>query len=330
MTRLVETIGLKKQFPVGKGRMLHAVDGVDMALAAGDSIGVVGESGSGKSTLARLIVRLIDPSDGAIQFEGRDISGIPAARFAADPARQAIQFVFQNADDALNPAFSIARNIAIGLGRFRLDDATIARVREIAAEVGLAPEHLSRRPHQLSGGQQARAGIARALVSDPRLLVLDEPTASLDVSVQATVLKLIDGLRQRHGVALVFVSHDLEVVRLMCRQVLVLYLGRVAEIGPVETVLAAPRHPYTRALVAATPGRGKPRALPGEPTSPIDPPQNTCLFASRCPLAVDRCRIERPLLRTVAGRQVACHRAEEVRAEEVGAEAAAVSEPAGY
>ena len=312
MTVLLEAIGLKKHFPVDHGGMLHAVDGVDLTLDAGDSLGVVGESGSGKSTIARLVVRLIDPTDGTIRFEGRDIADVPAHGFAADPARRAIQLVFQNADDALNPAFSVARNIAIGLGRARLDGEALVKVKAIAAEVGLDAEHLQRRPHQLSGGQQARVGIARALISNPRLLVLDEPTASLDVSVQATVLKLIDGLRGRYGIALIFVSHDLEVVRLMCRQVLVLYLGRVAETGPVATVLAAPRHPYTRALVAATPGRGIPQALPGEPTSPIDPPPAACLFSGRCSMAVDRCRIERPLLREISGRMVACHRAEEV------------------
>lgn len=311
MTSLIEAIGLKRYFPVSRGRHLHAVDGVDLVLGQGDSLGVVGESGSGKSTLARLVARLIDPTAGTILLEGRDIAGVPARRFAADPARREIQLVFQNADDALNPAFTIARNIAIGLGRTRIDGAALARVKAIADDVGLTVDQLSRRPHQLSGGQQARVGIARALISNPRLLVLDEPTASLDVSVQATVLKLIDRLRTEQDIALIFVSHDLEVVRLMCRQVLVLYLGRVAETGPVETVLAAPRHPYTQALVAATPGRGTPQALPGEPTSPIDPPQDACLFAGRCPLAVDRCRIERPLLRPVAGRLVACHRAED-------------------
>jgi oligopeptide/dipeptide ABC transporter ATP-binding protein len=322
---LLEAIELKKLFPLRNGRRLHAVDGVGFAIAEGESLGIVGESGSGKSTLARLVARLIDPSDGAIRFDGRDIGNVPPARFALMPARRAIQLVFQSADDALNPAFSAARNIAVGLGRTRVNGGAAAKVQAIAAEVGLGPEYLGRRPHQLSGGQQARVGIARALVSEPRLLVLDEPTASLDVSVQATVLKLIDGLRRAHRIALLFVSHDLEIVRLMCERLLVLYLGRVAETGPVETVLKEPRHPYTRALVAATPGRGRPQALVGEPISPIDPHGQACLFHSRCPLAVDRCRSERPLLRAFGETMVACHRAEATAHANPG-----ISAPAGY
>ncbi|WP_295808299.1 dipeptide/oligopeptide/nickel ABC transporter ATP-binding protein, partial [uncultured Nitratireductor sp.] len=216
MTRLLDATALRKLFPVGKGRMLHAVDGVDVHVDEGESLGVVGESGSGKSTLARLVVRLVDPDDGTIRFQERDVGAVPANRFARDPARRAIQLVFQTAGDAMNPAFSTARNIALGRGSLSLKGETMARVEAVAREVGIGPELLGRRPHQLSGGQQARAGIARALISDPRLLVLDEPTASLDVSVQANVLKLIDALRRKHGIALFFVSHDLDVVRLMC------------------------------------------------------------------------------------------------------------------
>lgn len=311
MTPLLEATSLRKFFPAGKGRRLHAVDGVDLAIGDGDSLGVIGESGSGKSTLARLVARLIDPDDGVIRMDGRDIGAMPSARFASDSLRRAIQLVFQNADDALNPAFTVERNIAIGLGRTKLDGEGARRVAAVAEEVGIPAPLLGRRPHQLSGGQQTRVGIARAMISAPRLLILDEPTASLDVSVQANVLKLIDALRQQRGMAIFFVSHDLEVVRLICRRVLVLYLGRVAETGDAATVLAQPRHPYTQALVAATPGMGRGKPLAGEPTSPIDPPGHACLFASRCPLAVERCRRERPLLRSVAGREVACHRAEE-------------------
>jgi oligopeptide/dipeptide ABC transporter ATP-binding protein len=326
VTPLLEVIGLRKLFPIERGRFLHAVDGVDFALARGESLGVVGESGSGKSTVARLVARLIDASAGAINLDGRDIGAVPAAAFTRDPARKAIQLVFQSADDALNPAFTALRNIAVGLGDPRLDKAARARIAQVAEEVGLAREHLTRRPHQLSGGQQARVGIARALVAAPELLVLDEPTAALDVSVQATVLKLIDALRKGRGITLLFISHDLEVVRLMCDRILVLYLGRVAEIGSAATVLAAPLHPYTRALVAATPGRGRPQGLSGEPASPIDPDQNACLFHGRCPLAVERCRTERPHLREADGRMVACHRAAEIAT----APPAPVSAPAGY
>jgi len=307
---LLEAIELKKRFPLRNGRQVHAVDGVSFAVADGESLGIVGESGSGKSTLARLVARLIDPSDGVIRFDGREIGNVPAARFARVSARRAIQLVFQSADDALNPSFSAARNIAVGLGQTRVGADALVKVQAIAAEVGLGPHHLSCRPHQLSGGQQARVGIARALVSEPRLLILDEPTASLDVSVQATVLKLIDGLQRRHQIALLFISHDLEIVRLMCERILVLYLGRVAEIGPVEQVLREPRHPYTKALVGATPGRGRPRATVGELTGSINPQNEACLFHSRCPLAVDRCRSEQPVLRAVGERMVACHRTE--------------------
>jgi oligopeptide/dipeptide ABC transporter ATP-binding protein len=325
MSTLLEVVGLKRYFPVGRRQLLHAVDDVDLTVRAGERLGIVGESGSGKSTLARLIARLLDPTAGTIRFDGRDIGVIPSARFARDPLRHKIQLGFQNADDALNPAFSAERNIAIGLGGTRLTGPIRARVRTIAGEVGLGPEQLSRRPHQLSGGQQARVGIARALISQPRLLILDEPTASLDVSVQATVLRLIDGLLRRQGMTLIFVSHDLDVVRLLCDRILVLYSGRVVEIGPVDSVLRTPLHPYTRALVAASPARGRPREIAGEPTSPIDPPTHACLFHGRCPVAIEYCRSKRPALRLLGANQVACHRAEEAAIAHNE-----ISEPAGY
>lgn len=304
---LLDVSNVSRRFPVGGGRMLHAVADVSFTIAAGGSLGLVGESGSGKSTIARLVTRLLGVDEGTIAFDGRDIGSIAPKQFARDAARRALQLVFQNADDALNPALTAGRNIAIAGGE------TPDRIAAIAQSVGLPFELLSRRPHQLSGGQQARVGIARALLSDPKLLVMDEPTASLDVSVQAGVLKLVDMLRRERGIALLFVSHDLEVVRLMCDQILVLYLGRVAEQGPVAEVMTRPAHPYTRALLAATPGKPKAPPLAGEPLSPIDPPDNACLFHSRCPLAIDRCRLERPLPRERApGWQVACHRADEV------------------
>ncbi len=290
VSALLEVSELRKLFPVGRGRMLHAVDTVGFSLAEGESLGIVGESGSGKSTLARLIARLADPTSGQIRFEGRDIGAIPVRKFATDRSRQDIQLVFQSAGDSLNPAYSAARNIAVGLGGTRLTTETRTLVEQTAREVGLNAELLNRRPHQLSGGQQARVGIARALASEPRLLILDEPTAPLDVSVQATVLKLIDGIRRARRLSLVFVSHDLDVVRLMCDRVLVLYLGRVAEIGPVDRVLKSPRHPYTQALINARPGHGAPVLLPGEPTSPVDPPADACLFRQSMPYGRTRLR----------------------------------------
>jgi oligopeptide/dipeptide ABC transporter ATP-binding protein len=307
MTAFLDVSNLRKLFPVGGRRKLHAVDGVDFRLGEGESLGIVGESGSGKSTLARLIARLVDPTSGEVRFEGRDIGAIPFRRFAADRARRDIQLVFQSAGDSLNPAYSAARNIAVGLGGTRLDTEARALVEQIAGEVDLASELLDRRPHQLSGGQQARVGIARALASEPRLLILDEPTAPLDVSVQATILKLIDGLRRRRRLSLLFVSHDLDVVRLMCDRVMVLYLGRVAEIGPVDQVFNSPRHPYTRALVDAMPALRRPSTLQGEASSPIDPASNTCLFANRCALADSQCSERRPDLQSVGvGHEAAC------------------------
>lgn len=305
---LLAVSALRKHFPVDRRRRLVAVDDVGFEVGVGESLGLVGESGSGKSTIARLVSKLVAPDSGTIAFEGREIGALPPAAFAADPARRAIQLVFQNADDGLNPSFSVARSIAMGRGgSFGRADAGVVAA---AAEVGLAPELLARRPHQLSGGQQARAGIARALLAKPRLLVLDEPTASLDVSVQASVLKLVDGLRRDRGMAMLFVSHDLDVIRLMCRSVMVLYLGRIAEHGSVQNILARPAHPYTRALIDAMPGRvGSAPPLRGEPLSPIDPPTDACLFHTRCPLAIERCRRERPALAEIApGHKAACHR----------------------
>ena len=309
MSSLLEVTGLRKLFPAGHGGKLHAVDEVDFDLAGGESLGVIGESGSGKSTIARLIARLADPTAGRIRFEGRDIGAIPSRKFAGDVARKSIQLVFQSAGDSLNPAYSAARNIVVGFGSIRLNSESREWAASLAGEVGLAPELLDRRPHQLSGGQQARVGIARALACEPRLLILDEPTAPLDVSVQATVLKLIDGIRRKRRLSLVFVSHDLDVVRLMCDRVMVLYLGRVAEIGPVGEVLSAPRHPYTRALIASAPGSATPAQLPGEATSPIDPAPNACLFANRCTNAVPECALRRPQLVDVgSSHRAACLR----------------------
>jgi oligopeptide/dipeptide ABC transporter ATP-binding protein len=315
---LLEATKLAKFYPVKgsvRGARLHAVDEVDLVVGAGESVGLVGESGCGKSTMVRLLARLVDPSSGTIALSGRDITEISQARFVRSPDRARIQVVFQDPTESLNPSFRVSRAIADPLRRLLgvRDSADIdARVRRAAAHVGLPTEFLQRYPHQLSGGQRARVGIARAIVVEPSLLILDEPTSALDVSVQAVVLKLLADLRERLGMSYLFVSHDLNVVRLLCSRVAVMYLGKIVEVGPTEALFTNPRHPYTAALVGSIPDparRGEPRPrLDGNPTSPIDPDPRTCRFYGRCATRADICNRVMPLLRGV-GRDhaAACH-----------------------
>jgi oligopeptide/dipeptide ABC transporter ATP-binding protein len=313
---LVEVTDLGKRFPVrGSRRWLHAVDGVGFTIERGECVGLVGESGCGKSTLVRVLTRLIDPSAGTIRFDGSEIGAIPARRFAGTPQRARIQMVFQDPADSLNPRFTAFDTIAEPLRRLARvsGPATRRRVEDVADLVGLPRELLGRFPHQLSGGQQQRVGIARAIAVEPALLVLDEPTSALDVSVQAVILHLLADLRRRLGMTYLFVSHDLNLVRLMSDRVLVMYLGRIVEAGPVDAIFDRPRHPYTRALVSAIPvlDPGARRArirLDGEPRSPIDPSPTVCRFHGRCPVGFERCAREMPSLRPVgAGHLAACH-----------------------
>jgi ABC-type glutathione transport system ATPase component len=256
---LLQVERLVKRFAVAgpRGALLHAVDDVSLHIAPGESLGLVGESGCGKSTLVRLLARLLDPTEGRILFKGDDLAGLPARRFARTPQRAAIQMVFQDPTDSLNPRFSARDTIAepcrllAGMTAAQAD----ARVDEVAAQVGLPAELLARFPHQLSGGQKARVGIARALAPRPQLLILDEPTAALDVSVQAVVLQLLDRLRRDLGLATLFVSHDLNVVRLLTDRVAVMYLGKIVEMGPSASVFDHPQPP-----VHAGAGVGHPRA----------------------------------------------------------------------
>jgi len=313
---LLDVKRLARRFPVGKG-WLHAVDDVSLEIRAGECVGLVGESGCGKSTLVKLITRLLDPTGGSITFDGRDIGAVPATRFAGAPERARIQMVFQDPTDSLNPRFTAFDTIGEPirrLGRARGRAAVRTRVHELALMVGLPEGLLGRFPHQLSGGQKQRVGIARAIALEPKLLVLDEPTSALDVSVQAVILKLLDDLRRRLGISYLFVSHDLAVVRLMADRVIVMYLGRVVEAGPVERVFARPGHPYTRALLSSVPlpsprrERGPRLRLTGEPRSPIDPSPTVCRFYGRCPDGFERCEREMPALRVDAdGHAVACH-----------------------
>jgi oligopeptide/dipeptide ABC transporter ATP-binding protein len=327
MTPLLDVAELSKRFAISAGRSalarlrrggpahtpeVFAVDDVSFVIRKGETVGLVGESGCGKSTLVRTLTRLVDPSSGIIRLGSRDLSLAAARRFARDPDRVRIQMVFQDAGDSINPRFTAFDAIADPLRRLkRLKGAALqAKVEQAATRCGLPLNLLPRYPHQLSGGQRARVGIARAVAVEPDLLILDEPTAALDVSVQVVILKLLLTLKAELGMSYLFVSHDLSVVRLLCDRVLVMYLGKIVEAGPARTVFDHPLHPYTQALVAAVPrlhGGGTHLRLSGEPRSPIDPDPKICRFYGRCPSGTEACASSMPALRPLAGREVACH-----------------------
>jgi peptide/nickel transport system ATP-binding protein len=247
---------LFKRGPAPEPEVFRAVDEISFTINRGESVGLVGESGCGKSTTSTMVMRLIDHSDGAIIFDGEDIGAIPAKQFARLPLRKRIQMVFQDPTDSLNPRFTAARAIAdpiLRLGDVKGRRAVRERCEELARQVGLPLDLLDRFPHQLSGGQKARVGIARAIALNPDLVILDEPTAALDVSVQAVVLNLLQELKESLGMSYLFVSHDLNVVRLLCDRVIVMRAGRIVEQGPTDRVLVAPEADYTRELLAAIP-----------------------------------------------------------------------------
>jgi oligopeptide/dipeptide ABC transporter ATP-binding protein len=335
MTSVLEVAEVSKFFPIGGGpgawgrlkrrltggveklAKVHAVHGVSFVVKEGETIGLVGESGCGKSTLVRALTRLIDISDGHIKLGAREVSLKPARVFARDRDRAKIQMVFQDAGDSINPRFTAFEAIADPLRRLRKlkGKALRQRVETVASQCGLPLQLLARLPHQLSGGQRARVGIARAIVVEPNLLILDEPTAALDVSVQVVILKLLQRLKQELGMSYLFVSHDLSVIKLLCDRVLVMYLGKIVESGPAIEVFQHPLHPYTQALVTAVPrlheGANKRLRIVGEPRSPIDPDPNVCRFYGRCPRGTDVCQTTMPQLRSFGERHVACHFAEE-------------------
>ncbi|GAN54163.1 ABC transporter ATP-binding protein [Tanticharoenia sakaeratensis] len=289
-------------------RVLQAVDGVSLSVMPGEALALVGESGCGKSTLGRCLVRLQRPSSGAIAIDGIDIARM--SERALRPYRRRMQMVFQDSQAALNPRRTVAASLAAPLlaqGVSRAEAA--ARVAKLLELVGLPEEAGSRFPHAFSGGQRQRINIARALALDPALVVADEPVAALDVSVQAQIINLFSDLRARLGLAMLFISHDLAVVRQLSDRMAVMYLGSVVEEGPTEALLRMPRHPYTAALMAAVPTRdgAAPAVLAGDVPSPLDPPSG-CRFHTRCPFVRERCRSERPaLVADVDGRTTACH-----------------------
>jgi dipeptide transport system ATP-binding protein len=318
VSTLVVARGLERTYEVGGSiwrarERLRAVGGVSFEIMAGRTLAVVGESGCGKSTLARLVTLIERPTAGTLVLDGVDAIDPPPGE--ARGLRRSVQLVFQNPHGSLNPRRKVGaileEPLAINTSLSKRERTGQALA--MMAKVGLRAEHYGRYPHMFSGGQRQRIAIARALMLHPRLVVADEPVSALDVSVQAQVLNLFMDLQEEMGLAYLFISHDLAVVRHIAHEVLVMYLGLAMEQGPKQRIFARPLHPYTQALLAATPGladRRHAQSLPqGELPSPLDPPKG-CVFSTRCPHVAQRCRDERPATRSLDGRQVACHLAE--------------------
>jgi peptide/nickel transport system ATP-binding protein len=315
---LVEARSVSKTFPGRRGLLgrslerVRAVDEVSLTIDEGETLGVVGESGCGKSTLGRLLLHLLEPSSGEVWFDGRRLADLPHRELRR--LRREMQIVFQDPWGSLDARMRVGAIVAEGIEIHRITSGVRKRERvaELLREVGLEPDHAARYPHEFSGGQRQRIGIARALAVGPRFVVLDEPVSALDVSVQAQVVNLLADLQKRRRLTYLFVSHDLRVVAHLSHRVAVMYLGRIVEIGPRDTLIDRPLHPYTRALLAAVPEPGGGPTpdvipLPGDPPSPLAPPPG-CAFHPRCPFAEERCAAERPELVTgVGGHAVACH-----------------------
>src|SRR5262249_13495532 len=317
-TPLVEARALRKYFPVGRsllGRrraVVHAVEAGSLAIAAGETVGLGGESGCGKSTLGRLLLRLIEPTSGDVRFDGRSLLELSARELRG--MRRAMQIIFQDPYGSLNPRMRVASIVGEGLAIHHIGtrEQRRARVRELLELVGLPADAAARYPPEFSGGQRQRIGIARALAVEPRFIVADEAVSALDVSIQAQILNLLHDLKQRLGLTLLFISHDLRVVEHLSDRVAIMYLGRIVEIGSRAEVYGDPRHPYARALLAAVPvpdpkQRGERAPLEDDVPSPLSPPPG-CAFHPRCPYVQDVCRrVTPPLEAGQSGRAVACH-----------------------
>jgi peptide/nickel transport system ATP-binding protein len=320
-TALIELRELTKYFPITRGVIFQhqigavkAVDGVTFDVRRGETLGIVGETGCGKSTTARLIVKLLEPTSGQVVFDGRNIDGVRGEELKA--LRREVQMIFQDPYSSLNPRRRVGSIIAepfVIHGLYKGAGERKRRVQELMDRVGLNPEHYNRYPHEFSGGQRQRIGVARAIALEPKVLVADEPVSALDVSIQAQVLNLLRGLQREMGLTLIFIAHDLSVVRHMCDRVAVMYLGKVVELAPSDELYKAPRHPYTAALLSAVPVPEPPeskrerRLLSGDVPSPANPPA-ACRFHTRCPKAQPKCGQDEPLLEPKGGHTLAaCH-----------------------
>jgi oligopeptide/dipeptide ABC transporter ATP-binding protein len=321
-TKLIEVTDLEMHFPLRQGIILQkqvgavrAVDGISFDVFEGETLGLVGESGCGKSTTARLITRLLEPTHGEIVYKGNDIAH--SSRSDLKPLRRDMQMIFQDPYSSLNPRKTVGSVIGEPFtihGMKKGEGERKRAVQELMELVGLHPEHYNRFPHEFSGGQRQRIGVARALALKPKLIVADEPVSALDVSIQAQILNLLRELQRELGITLVFIAHDLSVVRHMCDRVAVMYLGKIVELAEAGALYRAPRHPYTGALLSAVPvpdprlaARKKRELLTGDVPSPTNPPV-ACRFHTRCPKARERCWTEEPLLESKqGGGEAACH-----------------------
>jgi oligopeptide transport system ATP-binding protein len=317
MMPLIETRNLKKYFPVrggmfGPRQFVRAVDGIDLSVRSGETLGIVGESGCGKSTLGRLILRLLEPTSGEVWIDGENVRGLSAS--ALRRKRREMQIIFQDPYGSLNPRMRVGQIVGEGLDIHKLASGPEKRrrVAQLLERVGLRPDAYDRYPHEFSGGQRQRIGIARALAVQPKLIVADEPVSALDVSIQAQIVNLLQDLQEDMGLTYIFIAHDLRVVEHISHRVAIMYLGKIVELADSAEIYRNPRHPYTRALLSAVPvpdptTRRERMVLPGDVPSPIHPPPG-CPFHPRCPYVEDRCRWDPPRLITgVSGHAVACH-----------------------
>ena len=313
---LLNVVDLVKQFP-GPSGAVRAVDGVSFQLRRSRILGLVGESGSGKTTVGRSLLRLVEPTSGYAEFEGVDLFSLSNKQMRT--YRRRLQMVFQDPYSSLNPRLRVADIIGEAIDTHRLAKGAEkkARIADLLTQVGLSPDHARRYPHEFSGGQRQRIGIARALAVEPDCIIADEPVSALDVSVQAQIINQVQDLQQTHGLSVLFISHDLTVVEHLCDDVVVMYLGRVMESGPSEEVYSKPHHPYTQALLSASPVADPYRktqriTLRGDIPSPLTPPSG-CVFRTRCPHATEDCAAARPALEQVGtGHKAACIRLNEL------------------